>query len=252
MRSRIKDLRQYIIPTLTVMFAIGSMASCTESSSSTGTPGSGTTESDPTTTSQTPPAKSSVNLGTAAAPTATVADGGCGEPQTVTLNSSTSGATVHFTTGDGTQAAPTCASSTGTISLTASTTIKAIACKTDYTDSAVTTFSYSVETQNGQYCGGDGTVGSPFRICSLDTLANIASNLSASFIITKDIDASSTATSNSGAGWAPIGSSVAPFTGTLDGQNYFICGLKINNPTTDYIGLFGVASATSNPMFRSL
>ena len=182
--------------------------------------------------------------GAVATPAATVTNGSCGAPQALDISSSTMGSDVHFTTGDGTQANPTCASPTGTISLTSSMTVKAIACKANFSDSAVATFSYSVETQNGQFCGGDGTAGEPYRICNLDTLANMTNYLSASYIITRDIDASATATSNSGAGWAPVGTTAAPFTGTLNGQDHFICGLKIDRPTTDYIGLFGSATST--------
>ena len=183
--------------------------------------------------------------GAAAKPTAAVTDGSCGAPKTVTLSSATNGAVVHYTSGDGSQSDPTCASPTGPISLTDSITIKAISCKANFSNSAVATFSYSVETQNGQFCGGDGTAGAPYRICNLETLANIAANLSASYIITRDIDASSTSTSNSGAGWAPIGTTAAPFTGTLNGQDHLICGIKINKPTTNYVGLFGLTSASS-------
>lgn len=183
--------------------------------------------------------------GAAAEPTAAVTDGSCGAPKTVTLSSATNGAVVHYTSGDGSQSDPTCASPTGPISLTDSITIKAISCKANFSNSAVATFSYSVETQNGQFCGGDGTPSIPYRICNLDTLANMANNLSASFIITRDIDASETAMSNNGAGWSPIGTTAAPFTGTLNGQDHMICGLKINMPTTSYVGLFGATSATS-------
>ncbi len=180
--------------------------------------------------------------GPTAAPTDVVAASTCGAVDTVTLSSATDGAVVHYTSGDGTQAAPTCASSTGTLSLTATTTVKAISCKTDYSDSAVATFSYTVDVQDGLFCGGAGSTEVPYKICSLATLANVANHLDASFIVTRDIDASTMA---SGLGWAPIGSNATPFTGALDGQDHRICGLTINRPTTDYIGLFGAASATS-------
>lgn len=50
-----------------------------------------------------------------------------------------------------------------------------------------------------------------------------------------DIDASATATWNSGAGFNPI----AGFTGVFDGLGHVIAGLTINRPGTDYVGLFG-------------
>jgi hypothetical protein len=54
------------------------------------------------------------------------------------------------------------------------------------------------------------------------------------YIIMNDIDASGTATWNSGAGFLPI----VGFTGTLDGQFYEISGLTIDRTTNDN-GLFG-------------
>ena len=39
--------------------------------------------------------------------------------------------------------------------------------------------------------------------------------------------------------WTPIGTSSQPFTGTFDGNNKTISGLYINDPSKDYVGLFG-------------
>ena len=46
---------------------------------------------------------------------------------------------------------------------------------------------------------------------------------------------------NSGRGFNPIGNSSNYFTGVYDGDGHTISGLVINRPTTDCIGLFGVA-----------
>ena len=45
---------------------------------------------------------------------------------------------------------------------------------------------------------------------------------------------------NGGAGWAPIGSSSAPFATTFDGAGHAISNLFINRGSTDYLGLFRV------------
>ena len=45
---------------------------------------------------------------------------------------------------------------------------------------------------------------------------------------------------NGGAGWAPIGSSGAPFATTFDGAGHAISNLFINRGSTDYLGLFRV------------
>jgi uncharacterized repeat protein (TIGR02543 family) len=45
---------------------------------------------------------------------------------------------------------------------------------------------------------------------------------------------------NGGQGWQPIGTVLATFTGTFDGQGYEIKDLSINRPGEDYVGLFGI------------
>ncbi len=42
-----------------------------------------------------------------------------------------------------------------------------------------------------------------------------------------------------GRGWQPIGNHEEQFTGTFDGQGYFISGVFINRPDEVYVGLFG-------------
>jgi Chitobiase/beta-hexosaminidase C-terminal domain len=97
--------------------------------------------------------------GTVATPTSDVAAGNYSSTQTVTLSSSTSSAVVHYTT-DGT--VPTCSSATGTVSVSASMTVKAIACKTDYTDSALASFTYVI----------DGTVATPTSTLTAGTYSS--------------------------------------------------------------------------------
>ncbi len=48
---------------------------------------------------------------------------------------------------------------------------------------------------------------------------------------------------NSGAGFAPIGSVNAPFTGVFDGLGHSISGLTINRPTSDDVGLFAAVDS---------
>ncbi len=63
--------------------------------------------------------------------------------------------------------------------------------------------------------------------------------LDGNYILSNDIDASPTSDWNDGAGWLPIGTEAAPFTGIFDGGWYTISGLFIDRGTTDYVGLFG-------------
>ena len=46
-----------------------------------------------------------------------------------------------------------------------------------------------------------------------------------------------------GAGWQPIGSESAPFTGIFSGNDFTINNLIINRPSENYVGLFGRVSA---------
>ncbi|WP_076591401.1 GLUG motif-containing protein [Herminiimonas arsenitoxidans] len=71
----------------------------------------------------------------------------------------------------------------------------------------------------------------------------MALNLSASYTLSGNINATETnGSSPSGmwttAGFSPIGNNTNRFTGTFDGQNHAISNLFINRPTTDYVGLF--------------
>ena len=71
------------------------------------------------------------------------------------------------------------------------------------------------------------------EISTASGLNDIRLNLAADYILTADIDLAGYAN------WEPIGTQAAPFTGTLDGNDYTISNLTIDRATTDYIGLFG-------------
>lgn len=91
------------------------------------------------------------------------------------------------------------------------------------------------------YGGGTGTQQDPYHITNLlqlRALSETAADWNKHFILTADIDASSSSSWNSNAGFSPVGNTSSPFTGTFDGQNHTISNLRINR-STDYIGLFG-------------
>jgi hypothetical protein len=99
---------------------------------------------------------------------------------------------------------------------------------------------------------GDGTVDSPYQIATLENLYWIAADSgrwSAHYIQTADIDASATSGWDGGAGWTPIGTSVAQggtaFTGTYDGAGHTISGLFINRLAEDFQGLFGATEGAT-------
>ncbi|USG66548.1 InlB B-repeat-containing protein [Brevibacillus ruminantium] len=95
-----------------------------------------------------------------------------------------------------------------------------------------------------KFAGGDGSAGSPFEIQTVDQLSRVRNALSASYKLIADIDLTEYLSDggegyNGGAGWVPIGTAGAPFTGTFDGNGKVITGLRINRPAADNQGLFG-------------
>ncbi len=86
-------------------------------------------------------------------------------------------------------------------------------------------------------------------INDVNALQNMNSGLLGRYALGSDIDASATASWNSGAGFVPVGKAAAKFWGTLDGLGHRINGLYINRSATDDIGLFGY---TSNATIRNV
>jgi hypothetical protein len=88
---------------------------------------------------------------------------------------------------------------------------------------------------------GWGWSNEPYIIKNINDLQSMNNDLTSYYILGNDIDASVTSGWNSGQGFIPIGNSTSNFKGTLDGQNHIVSNLTINQPTTNYIGLFGAA-----------
>ncbi|WFU19654.1 MBG domain-containing protein [Bradyrhizobium sp. CB3481] len=88
-------------------------------------------------------------------------------------------------------------------------------------------------------------------ITNAHQLQLMAMNLGASYTLAANIDlGSSLAPVNgkypgmwSSAGFVPIGSTAANFTGGFNGRGYTVANLTINRPTTDDVGLFGYVGA---------
>jgi filamentous hemagglutinin family protein len=62
------------------------------------------------------------------------------------------------------------------------------------------------------------------------------------YALVSDIAAAGSAALNGGAGFAPIGTYGAGFSGTLDGLGHTINNLTINRPSAQYVGMFGWVS----------
>lgn len=88
---------------------------------------------------------------------------------------------------------------------------------------------------------GSGTVDNPYVITDVCGLHYIHCDLSVYYELGSNIDASKTVDWFYGAGFIPIGTIFAPFTGHFDGKGYTVDGLFINRLTEDSIGLFGAA-----------
>ena len=107
----------------------------------------------------------------------------------------------------------------------------------------------------GTYSGGDGTASSPYQIATLADLEELSTSrvdwfYDLFFKQTANIDASSTSSWNSGAGFTPIGLIYdASFMGTYDGDGHTISSLMINQEWTDKIALFGY---TKNATIKNL
>ena len=87
-------------------------------------------------------------------------------------------------------------------------------------------------------------LGNPNSLSGYD-LQGINGTLGGNFALGSNIDTSATSSWNSGAGFSPIGSLAAPFTGNFDGLGHTITNLKINLPNTANVGLFGRTSGNT-------
>ena len=93
--------------------------------------------------------------------------------------------------------------------------------------------------------GGDGSSATPYQITDIYGLQGIGTYLTSSFALVNDIDASSAAFWNGGAGFVPIGAG-SSFNGSFDGGGYVISYLMINRPFEDNVGLFGTLGGTAD------
>jgi len=96
------------------------------------------------------------------------------------------------------------------------------------------------ETASLEEFTGAGTDEDPYIITNAEELQAMEEDLSASYVLAADINATETADWNKGEGFNPIGSNPDnPFKGSLDGRDHIIIGLSITRVSEDYVGLFG-------------
>lgn len=139
---------------------------------------------------------------------------------TVTCAFPTTGVTIYYTTGDGSQSDPTESSSSttsgGTVSCSLPVTVKAFAKATNYENSTVTT----VTLNRGM--GGDGSVGNPYTIEYQDDVDD--------FITKVNTDATEAAKhykviATGTLDFSSAGSITQTFTGSFDGGTCILTGL---------------------------
>ncbi|WP_147290469.1 beta strand repeat-containing protein [Pannonibacter phragmitetus] len=112
-------------------------------------------------------------------------------------------------------------------------------------NSTVNSTSYTAPVNYSANAGASTTITAYMLVNTVHDLQNMKNRLSGIYALGRDIDASATASWNSGAGFAPIGVNIgSPFTGTFDGDGHTISGLTINRGTTDNVALFGYAGSS--------
>ena len=103
---------------------------------------------------------------------------------------------------------------------------------------------------SGMVClpGGSGSENDPIVICSAEDLNNIRNDLSANYVLGKNIDLQCFSRQNEN-GWLPIGDSINKFSGSFNGNNYKISNLYIDSNTGNNLGLFG---STNNSIIENI
>ena len=100
---------------------------------------------------------------------------------------------------------------------------------------------FSVPYESGVFnrYTGTGSANDPYAIRNVYDLQAMKTNLTSSFKLDANLDASKAASWNNGLGFEPIGNSGNPFTGSFDGNGKVISNLEMHRTGSDYLGLFG-------------
>ncbi len=83
-------------------------------------------------------------------------------------------------------------------------------------------------------------------ITALDALQGIGADLTGNYALGANVDATATAGWNAGAGFAPIGSEAARYSGNFNGLGHTIGHLTINRSSENNVGLFGASDTGSS------
>ncbi len=100
---------------------------------------------------------------------------------------------------------------------------------------SLTVFAAAIPTDsNGVY-----QIGTPEHLSAFAQMVNSGNGTTYNAVLTADI------TFDDSAEWTPIGNLSKKYTGTFDGRNHTVSGLRVNSENTSFVGLFGyVKNAT--------
>ncbi len=188
------------------------------------------------------------NTNTVSTPTVDIPADIYTSPQDITLATTTSGATIYYTT-DGSDPTSSSTPYSSPINIFTTTTLKAIAIKSGMTDSGIFNRDYIFISE--PFAGGSGTVDDPYQVATSNQLNNIRYLLNKHFIQVNDIDLN-IAPYNTGTGFIPIGDSLSIFSGTFSGGGYTISNLYINASGVTYVGLFGIIGGAYDTTIQNL
>ena len=112
-------------------------------------------------------------------------------------------------------------------------------------NSTINITSYTNPTNYSGNIANGGTLSAFMLVNTVYDLQNVENNLTGTYALGNNIDATATAGWNANAGFAPIGTVALPFNGTFDGLDHTVTDLTVNLPATADVGLFGSTGTAS-------
>jgi hypothetical protein len=112
-------------------------------------------------------------------------------------------------------------------------------------NSTVNVNSYTSPTNYSANIANGGALTAYMLFNTVYDLQNVENNLSGTYALGGNINATATSAWNANAGFTPIGTVGVPFNGTFDGLGYIVSNLTISLPATANVGLFGSTGTAS-------
>ena len=112
-------------------------------------------------------------------------------------------------------------------------------------NSTINLTSYANPTNYTGNIANGGALTAYMLVNTVYDLQNVENNLSGTYALGNNIDATATGGWNVNAGFIPIGTVALPFNGTFDGLGHNVTDLTVNLPATADVGLFGSTGTAS-------